>query len=294
MNDYLAEVIARLAWLKWGAAAGLIGATFLAAFLVTRDLQGLPYRYWLRYCTYLEKQLQRQFNWTPGKKIATGQMFAMFLIFAAAVLIDLTLWYVFFGLAAVGPPLYIDYMRRKRVQTIELQTDGFLVAMSNALKATPSVADAFISVEPLLRAPLREEVGLAIKEMRVGSTLDQAIALMANRIGSRVVDSALSAILIGRQVGGNLPKILDSTSSSLREMARLDAVVRAKTAEAKAQIMVLSVFPVIIIVAFGSVKRGYFDPLTQSVTGYSIIVLALMFWVSSLLLARKIASVETK
>lgn len=292
MNDYLTEVISRLAWLKWGAAASLVGGAFLIAFLVTKDLQGLPYRYWMRYCTYLERQLQRQFIWTPGSRIAVGQLVAMFVIFAAAVLIDLPMWYVFFGLAVFGPPLYIDYQRRKRVETIERQTDGFLVALSNALKATPSVADAFISVEPLLRPPLKEEVGLAIKEMRVGSTLDQAIALMANRIGSRVVDAALSAVLVGRQVGGNLPKILDTTSSSLREMARLDAVIRAKTAEAKAQIALLSVFPGVIIVAFGTVKRGYFDPLTQSASGYVVIVLAIGCWISSLLLARKIAAVE--
>jgi tight adherence protein B len=40
------------------------------------------------------------------------------------------------------------------------------------------------------------------------------------------------------------------------------------------------------------VKEGYFDPLTQSVTGYVIIALALVFWIGSLVTARKILDVD--
>ena len=75
-------------------------------------------------------------------------------------------------------------------------------------------------------SPLKEEVELATKEMRVGSSLDQALLNMAGRVGSRQLDSALSAVLIGRQIGGDLPHILETTASTLREMARLEAVVR--------------------------------------------------------------------
>jgi tight adherence protein B len=135
-------------------------------------------------------------------------------------------------------------------------------------------------------------VELAIKEMRVGSTLDQALLLMASRIGSRQVDSALSSLLIGRQVGGNLPKILDGTAASLREMARLEAVVKTKTAEGKAQLGLLAVFPLGLVVVFDTVKQDYFAPLTQSVPGFIIIGISGICWISSLVIARKIVNVD--
>jgi hypothetical protein len=81
---------------------------------------------------------------------------------------------------------------------------------------------------------MRQEVDLALKEMKVGSTLDQALLHMAARVGSRQLDSALSSILIGRQVGGNLPRVLETTAGTLREMRRLEGVVRTKTAGARA------------------------------------------------------------
>ncbi len=81
------------------------------------------------------------------------------------------------------------------MEELEAQLDGFLTSLANALKSTPSIAAAFQSVVPVLQNPIRQEVELAIKEMKVGSTLDQALLHMAARVGSRQLDSALSSIL---------------------------------------------------------------------------------------------------
>ena len=293
MHD-ISEIIGRLSLLKYGALGLVFVGLLVAIFIAARDVQGVPYRIYNRYVAYIEKQLSRQFIFKPGNRVAIGQGLAIFTILLVAMFAGLEGMYTLglLLLAAGGPLLYIERMRRKRVAKIELQLDGFLLALANSLKATPSLGKAFQSVRNLVLAPLREEVDLALKEMRVGSTLDQALLLMAQRIGSRQVDTALSALLIGRQVGGNLPKILETTSETLREMSRLDAVVRAKTAEGKAQISLLSVFPVLLIMSFSAIKSDYFDPLTESLTGWICIACAAAFWLASLVLARKIVSVD--
>jgi tight adherence protein B len=144
----------------------------------------------------------------------------------------------------------------------------------------------------VLGDPIKQEVELVIKEMRVGSTLDHALLLMANRVGSRVLDTALSSVLVGQKVGGNLPKILETMANSLREMKRLDGVVRTKTAEGKMQLWVLAIFPFAIVFMIGYVSPGYFDPLTSTITGYVCATLAAVFWIASLVVARKILTVD--
>jgi tight adherence protein B len=290
----VSEILNRLLLLKVGGMAALFVAVLLVAFFAARDVQGLPYRTYMRYVAYVESQLHRQFIFKPGNKVVLGQIAGLFVVLLLGLMTSADpLWIMMLLFATVAGPLtYIEYMRRKRVARIEAQLDGFLLALGNALKATPSLGKAFITVRDLVMPPFREEIELATKEMRVGSTLDQALLLMAQRIGSRQVDTALSALLIGRQVGGNLPKILDTTAETLREMGRLEAVVRSKTAEGKAQLSLLSIFPVLLILAFSSVKSDYFDPLTDSVTGYMVIAVAAVFWLSSLVLARKIVSVD--
>ncbi len=278
--------------LKWAGAGLVVLALLLAAWAILDDPQGLPRRYWARYVVFLERKLRRMFLFTSGQTIAVTQVLVALGLFAAWIVVDLPMWHVMIVLTLLGPAWWIERMREKRVQAIEEQIDGFVMSLANALKATPSIGDAIKSIASLLREPLRQEVELAVKEMRVGATLEQALLLMANRVGSRQLDAALSAVLIGRQVGGNLPRVLETTALSLREMARLEGVVRTKTAEGKMQMWVLALFPLFMIFALSSVSPGYFDPLTQTIAGYCVVVLAVMFWFASLIVARKILAVD--
>jgi tight adherence protein B len=270
----------------------LVLGLFSVTYVVVADKQGLPARYWARYVAHLERKLRRMFIYTSGAKIASLQLAGLFAVFALYVVIDLPLWYLLAAVVVAGPPWYVERMRQKRVEEIEKRIDGFMLALANALKSTPSLGDALKSVQALTADPLRQEVELAVKEMRLGSTLDQALLLMASRVGSRALDSALSAILIGRQVGGNLPKILETTATTLREMERLEGVVRTKTAEGKMQLWVLAVFPLIMIFALNSVSPGYFEPLTQSLVGYAVTATSTLLWGASLVVARRILDVD--
>lgn len=277
---------------KWSGMLLICLALFIATWSLLADPQSMVRRYWVRYLAHLERKLRSMFIWTPAKYIAFGQLGAAFLVLLGAVWIELPLWYIWLVLIAAGPNYYVERMRQKRVEAIEDQLDGFLVGLANALKSIPSISTAFVSVHPILPEPLRDEVGLAIKEMRVGSTLEQALLSMAGRVGSRQLDSALSAIVIGRQIGGNLPNILETTANTLREMARLEGVIKTKTAEGKAQMWVLALFPFAMILLLDWVSEGYFLPLQASVPGYIVALFAGTFWLASLLLARKVLSVD--
>ena len=277
---------------KWLGVILVMVGSFFAMGLMISDPEGRPRRMHARYVFFLERRLRQMFIWTPGDHIFLGQTGALFAVISVHFLWELPYWYVFVFLVLFGPAAYIEIKRKQRIAKIEEQLDGFVLSVANALKATPSIGDAFISVQNLLSRPIRDEIELAVKEMRLGSTLDQALLLMASRIGSRQVDAALAAILIGRQVGGNLPKILETTALSLREMQRLEGVVRTKTAEGKAQLYVLAVFPGCITYALHKLSPGYFDPLTENLLGYIVLGLAIALWVGSILMARKILNVD--
>lgn len=265
---------------------------FFGTWSAVADQDGPVYRMWIRYTSTLERKLRPMFIFTPGRVIALGQVLAVAVILALALVADLPFWYVLLVVALLGPVFWIDTMRKKRIEQLEVQLDGFILALANALKAIPSISAAFQSVANILQQPIQQEVELAVKEMKVGSTLDQALLHMASRVGSRQFDSALSAVLIGRQVGGNLPKVLESTAASLREMARLEGVVRTKTAEGKAQLWVIGALPLALILMLNGFQPGYFDVLKQSVTGYIIATAAGGMWTAALFLARKILAVD--
>lgn len=278
--------------LKVGAALLLLGALLSGVFLTARDPGSLPYRYWSLYEAHLDRKLRQMFMPTRGRIILWCQVAGIAGALSLGLLLGSEAAYAAIVPIALGPAMYIEQLRRQRVRAIEAKIDGFVLSLANALKATPSIGNALSYTQPLLAPPLDAEVALALKEMRLGNTVDQALLSMAGRIRSTQLDAALSGLLIGRQVGGDLPKILEKTAETLREMARLQGVVRSKTAEGKAQLAVLAVFPAVIVLLFDTMSKGYFDPLSKSVLGWAVIAISLALWVASLLLARKVLAVD--
>lgn len=278
--------------LKWTGQGFIALAMFLVGWSMMADPQSVMWRLWTRYTAYLERQLRLMFIFTPGVRIAQGQLAGVFGILFLHALVELPFWWLFLIAVVLVPPWYIERMKAKRVEAIEAQIDAFLMALSNALKATPSVADAFISIQALVMQPLQNEIELAVKEMRLGSTLDQSLLHMGGRVASRQLDTALSAVLIGRQLGGNLPQILDTTASTFREMSRLEGFVRSKTAEGKAQLWVLALFPFAMVYALNAMQPGYFNELSANITGYIVAIAAGVFWIASLVVARKVLAVD--
>ncbi|MEO8874012.1 MAG: type II secretion system F family protein, partial [Polyangiaceae bacterium] len=273
-----------------------LGATGLGLFLtmwsLVSDQSGPAWRYYARYCSALERRLRLQFIWTKGSQIFLGQIGALFLLALLEVGIGIPYWGAFLLGIIFLPIMYIENMRKKRVALIEFQLDNFILGLANALKSTPSIGGALATVAAILSDPTRQEVDLCLKEMKVGSTLDQALIHMASRISSRAVDTALSAVLIGRQVGGNLPKVLEQTANSLREMGRLEGVLRTKTAEGKMQLYVLGGLPLCLFFGLNHLFPGYFIPMSQTISGQIILFVAGLMWITALVLARKILSVD--
>jgi tight adherence protein B len=247
-----------------------------------------------RYCARIERNLYRMFIWVPGHRIALAQLGAIFVACLLKLFFALPLvaFLLALAIASLGPELWMARRLRKRSELIEQQVDGLVVALANALKSRPSIADAIASVQSVMAQPMRQEIELVVKQMRVGSTVDQALLSMSGRVASRRLDAAVSAILVGRQVGGNVPEILETTAASMREMSRLEGVVRTKTAEGKAQIWVLAAFPFALLVAFSWASPGYFDPLAQTGIGTICTLIGFGLWAASVISAWRILKVD--
>jgi tight adherence protein B len=139
---------------------------------------------------------------------------------------------------------------------------------------------------------MRDEIDLVIKENALGMPLDDALERAAVRSGSRVFRAAITTLKIARNTGGNLPQTLKTASDTLREMARLEGVVRTKTAEGRAQSIVISILPAPIYFGIEWLMPGYYDPMRNSLFGNAIFAAVGILWVGAALLAHKILSVD--
>lgn len=285
-------IISKWTFVGWLAALLISGGGAALIYLLMTDKEGPAYRYFMAYVADLERLVRLQYMPTTGMKIAQWQVAVMAGALVLSLLLSAPLLLLIVVAAAVLPKLVLEDKLQKRRRSIDDSLDSFLVALANALKVSPSLGDALRSTAILIRGPIKEDVEYALKEYNLGTPLDQALMNMAVRIDSRTFSSAMATLLIGRQTGGDLPKILERSAATLREMARLEGVVRTKTAEGKSQAWVLGAMPFVMVIVLQSMDPNWLKPLWTSFIGYVLMFAAGILWILAIIAARKILNVD--
>ncbi|UJR79096.1 type II secretion system F family protein [Sandaracinus amylolyticus] len=182
--------------------------------------------------------------------------------------------------------------RAQRIATIEGQLETWLGSLANALRSTPSLGEALAVTTDVVRGPIAEEVDTLLKQTRLGLPLDRALLDFSDRIASPLVTSALAALLVGRQTGGDLPAILEETSAGLREMTRLQGVLDAKTSESRMQAYVMLAIPFVVLFAIHRIDSAWLEPLSSTTVGLLATLVAAGLWLAAVVLARRILDVS--
>ena len=196
-------------------------------------------------------------------------------------------------IAIFGPRLAFLRITKKRLAEIDEQTVPWLALLTNSLKVTGSLADAFKQTLDLTGGALGQELDLMLKEIKMGLPLPEAIRSMAERIGSEQFSTIATVIVIGRSTGGELPVILERSAATIRERMRLMGVLRKNTANSKMQLTFLLLSPVGAFFGFRAMDPKYFDPLLNGgILGYGIIAMVVMAWGTAAVVGRKILMVD--
>jgi tight adherence protein B len=278
--------------LKWcGALCCLAAISTLARALIATPDAALA-RFARRQIQQLDQRMRRQLLAPRGRAVFAGQVLAGAALCATALCSGELTPLGGVAVAIVAPTWVLARMHTQRRHAIEAQIDGFTVALANAMRASPSIPRALESIAGTTTSPLREEIDLTLRELRVGSTLEQALGELGFRVGSAQFDATISALLIGMRVGGDVPAILNDTAASLREIVKLQSTLRAKTADGRVQALVLAAFPVLLAFGFDFIMPGYFSPLLRSGPGVMVAMVAAGCWLGALVLARRVLAVQ--
>jgi len=143
-----------------------------------------------------------------------------------------------------------------------------LTTLAGSLRAGRSLGQAMEALSRELRDPMGRELRKVVAEVRLGRTLQEALADAADRIASDDFRWAVLAMQIQAEVGGNLAELLDQVAATMRERSRMKGEVKALTAEGRASALLL----VIMVPALGLVmymlNPEYMEPLFSTSTGH--------------------------
>ena len=109
------------------------------------------------------------------------------------------------------------------------------------------IVQGFEMVSKDLLPPIADEFGLVVKNYQLGTPFEQALDGMVARVDSRMLSYIVKAIIIQRQVGGNLPVIFARLVENIREESKLEEKLQALTAQQRIQSLVVSVMPFVMM-----------------------------------------------
>ena len=263
MNEFLSTNLA--AWISILMVAFGSGA---AVWVLLGNPDSVLREAWDKYVELINKEIRFLLIRKSPTRIAQQQTAALVV---TLIIYQLTgSFFVLFAtvMVAILPLMILRNKRDKRIQKLEEQLDGWLLMLANALKATPAIGEAIKSTVTLVQAPIAEELDLLVKENQLGTPLDEAILNSSERIGSPMVSGSLAMLVVARATGGDLPTILETSAGSLREMARLEGVVRTKTAEGKGQVWVLGGMPWVLSLALSQMDPDWWPTLSSGVVAF--------------------------
>ena len=112
----------------------------------------------------------------------------------------------------------------------EDQLPDLLITIAASLKAGHSFKQGLQAVVDEGQPPASEEFKRVLTETRLGRPMDDALAEMAERIGSKNFDFVITAVTIQRQVGGSLAGLFDMVADTVRQRQQFARKIKALTA----------------------------------------------------------------
>jgi len=141
--------------------------------------------------------------------------------------------------------------RREIIRALPYCVDLLTLSVEAGLDFTAALGKV---VERGRRGPLRDELSIAIKELRLGRTRDEALHDLARRVSLPALSSFVQALIQADRMGTPLARVLRVIATQMRVERTHRAEKLANEAPVKLLLpLVLCIFPTLFLMLFGPI-----------------------------------------
>jgi tight adherence protein B len=247
-----------------------------------------------RFTDTTRNQLEEAFVFTDPNKL-----FALSII--GTIVVPPLLWFVTGNivlaivagvLAIVMPRIVLKRINKKRRMKIVQQLPDVLLMLGSSLRAGTSLQIALDIAIRETPAPLSQELGVVVREQRLGLALEDALESMAARLKLDEVELVVAAMTIARDVGGNLAETFDRLSNTLRQKATMEGKIRALTSQGKLQGLIVGALPLFLMLALSYMQPAEMAPLFNTLIGWCVLAVIGVLELVGYLMIKKIVTID--
>lgn len=232
------------------------------------------------------KELSELFmaEWTPRTVTILTAAGLIFVFLVALWISDSFILAGLFAAAVVlAPGLVFQYLKEKRMERFEGQLVDALELLANSVKSGQTLIQAIEMVSGHMLPPISQEFGLMVKEYNLGVPVDRVIQNIRERINSKNLTLATSALIVSREKGGNLPETLRRIADSIREIHRLEEKIKTSTAEGRKTARTMAFMPFVLgfmlyLMDPASFSLLFVDPLGNLILFVALVLIGVGFY----------------
>lgn len=253
-----------------------------------RTLQRMPHAHQLDRLI-----VQSGLEWTvSGLLLTSAVLWAMAALALSMLRQPLELAVVAGAALAALPWLYLQRKRHQRLMLMERQLPEALDLIGRALRAGHAFSAGLQMAGNELPDPIAGEFRLVHDEINYGTSLQQALNNLGERVPITDLRYFIVAVLIQRESGGNLTEILSNLSHLIRERHKLYAKVRVLSSEGRMSAWILGLMPFALAALLNLMNPEFMSTMWEDPIGITILKWLAVMMVIGMLMLRRIIRIR--
>ena len=159
---------------------------------------------------------------------------------------------------------WLFFSMERRVDAIEQTTPDFLRQIASLLRAGIGIETALEDISKQGGGPLNDELKRAVIEIKIGSTFDEALLSMGERLKSKTLDRTFRMILEGKRVGGSLSDVIETVAEDLRSVLALKRERRANVMMSVMFLIIAAIVAAPFALGMIMIYSGFIESLGKS------------------------------
>lgn len=195
-------------------------------------------------------------------------------------------------LFCLTPHFYVMHQRSARMAYFEEQFPEALEFVARSMRAGHAFNVTMGMAGEDAPEPLGSEFRQTYNEQNLGAATEEALRGLSRRVPLIDVRFFVSAVLMQREVGGNLAEILDNLAEVIRERFRIKGHVRAVSAHGRLTATILVIMPLGLLACLMFVAPSYLQTLAEDEHGQYLIIYAIAAQFVGIYFIRRIVRIK--
>jgi tight adherence protein B len=241
-----------------------------------------------------EKQLDKMFIEVNRKKLLFWYAVAPLIMGLAGFVIfrNLGLALLSGAISFIFPSLVLRSIKARRRELFRNQLPDGIMVLSSSLKGGLSLMQAIEVVVQEMPVPFNQEFGLVLRENKIGVPLEESLKHLHERLHFEELDLVINAILVSKETGGDLTKVLAKLLVTMRDNRKLKETIKTLTLQGKLQGIIMSALPFLFIAWVLTFNRNHFDIMLSSETGRVLLLVAVALQLAGMVLINKFSRID--